>query len=167
MNVLTPLAGIFFMVSTLGLLYMTLHLVKRIDALEVDNLANKWIIQRLQKNVIDMGLQLFNVIVSDNNQHPGYVYILKSDSGHYKIGRTIDYENRIKTFNVKLPIEVEFLVLIRTGNMMHLESVLHDQYQHKRVNGEWFSLDRNDLLFVASYPGNLIDSGKVLEPEAA
>lgn len=76
---------------------------------------------------------------------PGYVYLLQSDTGHYKIGRSKDPDNRIKTFGVKLPFEVEYIALIETEDMVKLETDLHDLYDHKRVNGEWFDLSPEDV----------------------
>lgn len=78
---------------------------------------------------------------------PGYVYVIKSPTGAYKIGRTIDPDNRLKTFSVKLPFEVEYLYVIPTCDPRGLEGELHNKFKDKRINGEWFSLDDDDLAF--------------------
>lgn len=80
----------------------------------------------------------------------GYVYLLKSPTGLYKIGRAADPNNRLKTFNVKLPFEVAFECLIRTGDMVTLESELHHYFADKRQNGEWFALTHEDVEYLKS-----------------
>lgn len=75
----------------------------------------------------------------------GYVYLVKSVTGFYKIGRTVNPHNRLRTFNVKLPFEIEYEHVIQTNNMYALESKLHAQFADKRVNGEWFNLTDSDV----------------------
>lgn len=75
----------------------------------------------------------------------GYVYVLRSPTGAYKIGYAQKPADRLRTFNVKLPFEVEYEVLLKTDDMRGLESSLHDRYSDKRINGEWFALTANDL----------------------
>lgn len=76
----------------------------------------------------------------------GYVYLLKEVNGiHHKIGRTINPKNRLKTFSVKLPYQVEYVHVIQTDDMYTLEYELHTRYASKRVDGEWFLLDETDI----------------------
>lgn len=83
----------------------------------------------------------------------GYVYLVKSVSGHYKIGRTVDPQSRAKTFGVKLPFEVEFQCLIETDDYEALELELHDRFEAQRVNGEWFNLSAEDVDYIKSLAG--------------
>jgi hypothetical protein len=78
----------------------------------------------------------------------GYVYLVKSVSGHYKIGRAKDPNNRAKTFGVQLPFEIEFVAVIKTDDYVALEEQLHAKYQDKRVNGEWFALTPEDVEYI-------------------
>ena len=78
----------------------------------------------------------------------GYVYLIQSPSGHYKIGRTSDPKDRMKTFNVKLPFEVEFICVIPSADMYLLEKQLHRQFESKRINGEWFALGSEDVAYI-------------------
>lgn len=78
-------------------------------------------------------------------QRAGYVYLLQSSTGHYKIGRTRNPEDRLRTFGVMLPFEVEYVCVIQTPDMFKLESDLHNLFSQKRVSGEWFSLDNTDV----------------------
>lgn len=78
----------------------------------------------------------------------GYVYLLQSPSKAYKIGRTRTPENRLKTFGVQLPFEVEYICLIATSDMYRLERQLHQRFATKRINGEWFALTPEDIEFI-------------------
>lgn len=75
----------------------------------------------------------------------GFVYLIKSSSGFWKIGRTVDPANRMKTFSVKLPFEVEYEHLIPCADMVRAELQLHERFFSKRANGEWFNLDEADV----------------------
>lgn len=81
----------------------------------------------------------------------GYVYVLTAlhDDTVYKIGRTNNPSDRLRTFNVKLPFDVEYLHVIKTSDMHALEGQLHRKFGSKRVNGEWFKLDNDDLDYIA------------------
>jgi hypothetical protein len=78
----------------------------------------------------------------------GYVYLIQSPTGAYKIGRTKHPEQRMKTFGVQLPFEVEFLCMIETTKMRLLERELHEKFESKRVNGEWFALEPSDVDYI-------------------
>lgn len=81
---------------------------------------------------------------------PGFVYLIRSASGYYKIGRTKNPDDRIATFSVKLPFEVEYEHLIETTDMYQLEKDLHARFADRRVNGEWFDLTDDDVAYVKS-----------------
>ena len=82
------------------------------------------------------------------NPRPGYVYLIQSPTTAYKIGRTQDPDDRIKTFSVKLPFEVNYIRLIYTDDMYALEKALHDYFADKRINGEWFELEDADVTYL-------------------
>jgi hypothetical protein len=73
----------------------------------------------------------------------GYVYLLKTSGGVYKIGRTNNPYSRRETFKSKLPYEhVNYLRTIRTKDMYKLETELHKRYKAWKVPGtrEFFNL---------------------------
>ncbi|MEM6280562.1 MAG: GIY-YIG nuclease family protein [Chloroflexota bacterium] len=80
----------------------------------------------------------------------GYVYLLQSDSGHWKIGRALDPENRLQTFTVKLPFEVEYKHLIPCKDYIAAEKDLHKRYAHRRTDGEWFALTEEDVAAICN-----------------
>lgn len=81
---------------------------------------------------------------------PGYVYLVKSDSGHYKIGKTVNIDDRRKTFSVKLPFEIEFENTIKCEDYHTAETKLHYIFRKKRANGEWFNLSAADVNWLKS-----------------
>lgn len=78
----------------------------------------------------------------------GYVYLIQSSTGAYKIGKTKNPQDRIRTFAIKLPFEVEYVCLIPTTDMAELETRLHQRFADKRVNGEWFNLSPEDVEYI-------------------
>jgi hypothetical protein len=70
----------------------------------------------------------------------GYIYLIKSDTGHYKIGRSKDVFDRIKTFSIKLPFEIELIHQFPADDTLVAEAQLHKNFAQQRVNGEWFDL---------------------------
>lgn len=85
-------------------------------------------------------------ITSDSRR--GYVYVLATPIGAYKIGRTAFPDNRLRTFAARLPFAVEYFCLISTDDMITLENELHRFFAHKRTNGEWFALTETDLAYL-------------------
>lgn len=89
-------------------------------------------------------------IEASRKPNNGFVYLIRANNGIYKIGRTRVPDNRIKTFEVKLPFEVEYEALIPTDDMHALEKQLHRRFAAKRGNGEWFALDAEDVAYIKS-----------------
>jgi hypothetical protein len=82
---------------------------------------------------------------------PGYVYILSTDHGWYKIGKSIDVSERVKQISPKLPFTVEVEHVIKTNNYTVTERALHAAFESKRTNGEWFRLSDIDLKWLKSF----------------
>lgn len=78
----------------------------------------------------------------------GWIYILKSSSGHYKIGRTKYLQNRLSQLQTGSPISLKFVHSIKTQDMKALESELHHRFASKRVRGEWFNLSPEDVEYI-------------------
>lgn len=79
----------------------------------------------------------------------GYVYLIASTVGSYKIGRTKDIHDRLRTFNVKLPFEVQFIHHIQCEDMYIAEKLLHRFFASKRIKGsEWFLLTDQDVEYI-------------------
>lgn len=80
----------------------------------------------------------------------GFVYLLSTSLGHYKIGHTKNPKSRLSEFSVKLPFDIECECLIKTKDRYALEQELHERFDDKRVNGEWFELEPGDVEYIQS-----------------
>jgi Meiotically up-regulated gene 113 len=80
----------------------------------------------------------------------GFIYILKSEFG-YKIGKTKKPKERHAHFTVKLPFNFEKVFEIEVTGYHQREKDLHDLYNLKRINGEWFNLTDSDLIKIKEY----------------
>lgn len=87
-------------------------------------------------------------IQPQKSQIAGGVYLLKSNTGHWKIGCSKNFNDRLTTFAVKLPFQVEYEHLIYTNNRHDLERELHRHFSHKRLAGEWFDLSSEDIAYI-------------------
>lgn len=90
---------------------------------------------------------LFKMRISPRH---GYVYLVDSQIGVWKIGRSSVPVKRISKLDVVLPYDLEVSALIETKDMYSLESRLHDMYASKRVKGEWFKLTTEDIEYIKS-----------------
>ena len=79
---------------------------------------------------------------------PGYVYLLKSDHGLYKIGRAESAEHRVGTLGVQLPFEITPEHFIKCEDMVSAEKMLHDMFAERRQRGEWFRLNKGDVAYI-------------------
>lgn len=75
----------------------------------------------------------------------GYVYVLRSASGEYKIGRAKNPADRLKTFGVQLPFKVAYELVISSDDYKLFEAQLHERFVSKRTAGEWFDLTQDDI----------------------
>jgi hypothetical protein len=84
----------------------------------------------------------------DTLNRSGYVYLIRSSTGFYKIGRTKDPHSRRRTFDVKLPFEIEFVHLVACHDAVAAELALHRRFASRRAGGEWFSLTDDDVAYI-------------------
>ncbi|RFS26620.1 GIY-YIG nuclease family protein [Chitinophaga silvatica] len=74
------------------------------------------------------------------------VYILSTGKNLYKIGKTQDLHKRLAVYHTHLPVMFRVIRQYAALNMSDLEESLHIVFQHKRVKGEWFELNKSDLI---------------------
>lgn len=89
--------------------------------------------------------QIARRICGERFGRSGYIYVIRADTGHYKIGRTNNIPNRMKLFAVKLPFNFEIVTCFPSEDMYEAESDLHGRFNESRVNGEWFTLDSSQV----------------------
>ncbi|NRQ69705.1 GIY-YIG nuclease family protein [Bacillus cereus] len=80
------------------------------------------------------------------NANAKFVYlIMEKLYGAIKIGTTKKLDQRLMQFGVKLPFDIKIVHIIYSENGDITEKLLHKYFSSKRLNGEWFSLNKKDL----------------------
>lgn len=74
----------------------------------------------------------------------GVVYLLKSAYG-YKVGRTRNVPARMRAFGVQLPFLYTVLLCAWFDDCHEAERRYHNRFAEKRINGEWFDLEQDDI----------------------
>ena len=77
-----------------------------------------------------------------------YVYLMHDTShGYYKIGISNQPEYRERTLQSEKPTIEKICAKAYPNRTIAgaIESALHKAYESKRLRGEWFSLDANDI----------------------
>lgn len=85
---------------------------------------------------------------SQERDKSGYIYLARSETGHFKIGLSINPAKRIKIFDTKMPVAVELIHTIPADDMRQAEGILHETFADKRHEGEWFNLDQNNVAYI-------------------
>jgi hypothetical protein len=76
---------------------------------------------------------------------PGWVYLVGTEGGFYKIGRTTKVAERLAALNTGTPGGVTLIYAIYTVDSVDLERLFHDAFEEERVRGEWFALPDRDV----------------------
>jgi biotin operon repressor len=88
----------------------------------------------------------------------GYVYVVKNGSNKYKIGYTkSSVKRRIATLQTALHSPIYIVAYFKTDNPVALERELHNRFNDKRLIGEWFSLDDDDVEWIKSMDGAILE----------
>jgi hypothetical protein len=88
-------------------------------------------------------------------KHQGYVYLMRTSFGYWKIGFTKNPKQRLSAM-VKLPFTFEYEYLIPTHDMKGLEWQLHEIFKDYRAKGtEFFTLTDEQVAWIKSeYKGH-------------
>lgn len=105
-----------------------------------------------EESIIEYNVMLHNQMVEavkdeieTGRDKSGFIYLIKADTGHYKIGRTKELKRRMNLFNVNLPFQIELIHTFPSTDYVGAETDLHHRFAEKRVNGEWFQLSDDEV----------------------
>jgi len=77
-----------------------------------------------------------------------YVYLMYDrNTGYYKIGISKDPKHREKTLQSEKPT-IELFHKFKSNK--ETETILHSMFDKKRIRGEWFNLNSNDVEYIKS-----------------
>ena len=80
-------------------------------------------------------------------QPPHYLYLMRSANGLYKIGISFDPIARHRSLATG-PVAVALLWAHPIENVERVEKELHRHFQDKRIRGEWFELDTENVEYI-------------------
>ena len=82
-------------------------------------------------------------------ENKGIVYLLKIENKpQYKIGVTNNLNRRLKQISPKMPFELKVIHTIKDNQIYKLEEKLHNKFKDKKIKGEWFKLNDNDVNYI-------------------
>lgn len=79
-----------------------------------------------------------------------YVYFIKGGD-YVKIGKTANVKKRINDIRTCCPGGLGIIAVVKTDRACSLENYVHLFFKEKRVHGEWFHLDEQDIQLVKSF----------------
>lgn len=79
-----------------------------------------------------------------------YIYVLKAGD-FYKIGRTASLHERIKRLSIQLPFPIKLVMAFEVDDATDEEGFWHSELEDKRINGEWFELNEDDVKALGDY----------------
>lgn len=88
----------------------------------------------------------------------GYVYLMRSTGGEYKIGCSVSPERRLSSLKTGIPFDIELVYMFKVMNMRATEKLLHFRYAEKRIRGEWFALSDNDVEEIKGFSDGQIET---------
>lgn len=90
------------------------------------------------------------VVYQSFSPKEGYVYLLSSSVGLYKIGMAKDVSRRMSDFDRTIPIETKCIHFIKTSDKREAEKFLHNKFSEFRVKYEWFQLSPEQVEWICS-----------------
>lgn len=79
------------------------------------------------------------------NKLYGYIYLLKSETGSFKFGRTSNINKRLKSYERTYPIKINLVYFIEVENMIDAETAILRNYKESQLQGEWFDVTLNQV----------------------
>lgn len=128
-------------------------------------------IDRFYNNVSIDEIDHFNAEVAKANKNRaltkvGYIYLLSSDNGKYKIGKTTDVERRLNEHLRIHPLKLNVLHVVKVREYSKCERYLLNHFSNKRLQGEWFDLTKDDISWIRSLRSQSLESLAGVLPES-
>jgi hypothetical protein len=82
------------------------------------------------------------------NEKAGFVYLLKSSNGYHKIGKAKRVNDRLSSWKRFFPVRIDLVCYLACHDRAMVENLLHKKFWKKRVEGEWYKLDKDDVAWI-------------------
>jgi len=79
------------------------------------------------------------------------IYVIRDEKWKYKIWKTKSFKDRYKKYITENSGELEVAVNILCEDYDSRELEVHDMFKEKRIRGEWFELEENDIVTIKLY----------------
>lgn len=86
----------------------------------------------------------YNIRGSKRDIKPDYIYLIRVNE-YIKIGYSNNINGRLRQIQTDSPYEVELVLSIKVDNGRNIEKYLHSYFKAKRVRGEWFELNNDEV----------------------
>lgn len=80
----------------------------------------------------------------------GWVYLVEG-AGLYKIGVTVDLENRMNGLQAQSPVRLRLIHSIKSRRYREVEKYFHRVFENTRKHYEWFALFDSDVRQIMAY----------------
>jgi hypothetical protein len=77
-----------------------------------------------------------------------HIYLIEGQPEHFKIGKSKNVLSRLSSLGTGLPHKPRLIHSFPAKTPARAESVLHQKFKDKRLNGEWFRLTPEDVEWV-------------------
>lgn len=91
------------------------------------------------------------------SKEKGFVYLMKSGNGYYKIGISKNAGSRLYGLRRQFPVEIDIVHKIASNNYRNVEKFLHRKYAHRKAELEWFKLEPEDIRWLTALQDGELD----------
>lgn len=77
----------------------------------------------------------------------GFIYLIESENGYFKLGRSIDVDRRLSQHEMDYPLKLRVVHSFASSDVRRDEKRLLRNFRDRQLRGEWFSLELQDVLW--------------------
>lgn len=108
-----------------------------------------WLCGKLQEYKGEMTLAYGVSEKPTSSRFLTHIYLMRNANGHVKIGRSYNPAKREKTLHSENPLWK--MIFISQITDINVEKELHKKFNHKRLRGEWFALNDEDIDYIKRF----------------
>jgi len=105
---------------------------------------------RAEKKLAEKKIRMEARSVERASRYYGRIYLLVSENGLCKIGRSKDVASRLSGLNREIPIKVDLIHSVLSNDTPKSEIFMHKKFAKERVKYEWFKLSDSQMQWIRS-----------------